>query len=70
MYKCVVWKNLLTFLRKVQYIVSNRLQISTEPKLIFQNTVFIVMAERFYNLTIYGWDSHNLERFTKVEEKY
>jgi hypothetical protein len=57
--------------RKVQYVVSNRLQISTEPKIIFQNTViFIVMTERFFNPTVYGRDSHHLEIFTKAGEKY
>jgi len=57
--------------RKVPYVVSNRLQISTEPKIIFQNTaIFIVMTERFFSLTVYGRDSHYLERFTKAEEKY
>jgi hypothetical protein len=57
--------------RKVQYLFSNRLQIPTEPKILFQNTViFIVMTERFFNLTVYGRDSHHFERFTKAEEKY
>jgi hypothetical protein len=57
--------------RKVQYVVSNRLQISTEQKIILQNRViFIVMTERFFNLTVYGRDSQYLERFTKAEEKY
>jgi len=54
----------------VQYVVSNRLQISTEPKIIFENTViFIVVTERFFNFTVYARDSHHLERFTKAEEK-
>ena len=57
--------------RKVSYVVSNRLQISAEPKIKFQHTtIFIVMTVRFFSLTVYGRDSHYLETFTKAEEKY